>query len=122
MDLRLDFRAAGAAAAFVSQENCTPPLTLKMAACLCGGGGVDALSTEPLALYHGHITNQALDESHTISDKSGTLTNVYHELVSNRRWCITGTPFNSRFSDVAGQLAFIGADGVFSTNDLGGQM
>lgn len=31
------------------------------------------------------------------------------------------TPFNTRFSDVNGQLAFIGAEGAMHNSDLGDQ-
>lgn len=40
-------------------------------------------------------------------------------LVANRRWCMTGTPYISRFSDVNGQLGFMGVDGAFKRGDLG---
>ncbi|CAN0153840.1 unnamed protein product [Scytosiphon promiscuus] len=59
-----------------------------------------------------------LDESHTIASTSST-TNVVKQLISNRRWCMTGTPYISRFSDVNGQLAFVGAGGQFRAQDLG---
>ncbi|CAN0135201.1 unnamed protein product, partial [Ectocarpus sp. 8 AP-2014] len=60
-----------------------------------------------------------LDESHTIASSNSTTTHV-KSLVSNRRWCMTGTPYISRFSDVNGQLAFLGAEGAFrGGSDLG---
>ncbi|CAM9246167.1 unnamed protein product, partial [Ectocarpus fasciculatus] len=61
---------------------------------------------------------QVLDESHTLSHGSGS-SNAVRELVANRRWCMTGTPFTSGFSDVNRQLAFVGVAGAFRDRDLG---
>ncbi|CAN0459085.1 unnamed protein product, partial [Hapterophycus canaliculatus] len=62
------------------------------------------------------VFSQVLDESHTIASTTSSA-NVVKQLVSNRRWCMTGTPYISRFSDVNGQLAFIGAGGQFKPFD-----
>lgn len=62
--------------------------------------------------------HQVLDESHTIASTSST-TRMVKELIANRRWCMTGTPYISRFSDVNGQLGFMGAEGAFKAADLG---
>ncbi|CAM9715351.1 unnamed protein product, partial [Ectocarpus sp. 12 AP-2014] len=59
-----------------------------------------------------------LDESHTIATAKHA-TNEVRDIVSNRRWCMTGTPYISRFSDVNGQLSFVGAGGAFRVCDLG---
>eukprot|EP00752_Nemacystus_decipiens_P018364 g16475.t1 len=56
-----------------------------------------------------------LDESHTIYQKSSDVMG----LVANRRWCMTGTPYISRFSDVNGQLGFMGVEGAFNRGSLG---
>ncbi|CAN0099467.1 unnamed protein product, partial [Ectocarpus sp. 4 AP-2014] len=59
-----------------------------------------------------------LDESHTIATAKHA-TNEVRDIVSNRRWCMTGTPYISRFSDANGQLSFVGAGGAFKGSDLG---
>eukprot|EP00904_Undaria_pinnatifida_P006227 jgi/Undpi1/2734/HiC_scaffold_14.g06112.m1 len=62
----------------------------------------------------------ALDESHTIANTTGAA-KVVNQLIANRRWCITGTPYVSKFSDVNGQLGFIGLGGAFNAPDFGDQ-
>ncbi|CAM9694657.1 unnamed protein product [Ascophyllum nodosum] len=59
-----------------------------------------------------------LDESHVMANESNS-TQDANCLVSNRRWCMTGTPYNLKFSDVKGQLNFIGIGGVLKDKDLG---
>ncbi|CAM9694406.1 unnamed protein product [Ascophyllum nodosum] len=59
-----------------------------------------------------------LDESHTVNGISSASSAV-EELVANRRWCITGTPFNTKFSDIRAQLSFIGANEAFKDKDFG---
>ncbi|CAM9341014.1 unnamed protein product, partial [Laminaria digitata] len=61
-----------------------------------------------------------LDESHTIAHTTKAA-RVVKQLIANRRWCMTGTPYISKFSDVNGQLGFIGLEGAFSDRDLGDQ-
>eukprot|EP00903_Cladosiphon_okamuranus_P014611 g13549.t1 len=59
-----------------------------------------------------------LDESHTIA-KGSQATTALGQLVANRRWCMTGTPCNVKFSDLNRQLGFSGATGAFRDRDMG---
>eukprot|EP00752_Nemacystus_decipiens_P018369 g16478.t1 len=59
-----------------------------------------------------------LDESHTIASMS-QMAQAAKQLVANRRWCMTGTPCNVKFSDLNGQLGFAGVEGAFRDRDLG---
>eukprot|EP01041_Mallomonas_annulata_P008704 gene8704-17985_t len=48
-----------------------------------------------------------LDESHKIKSRS-LMNDAVSLLVSKRRWCVTGTPVNTKLSDFAGQFRFLG--------------
>lgn len=48
-----------------------------------------------------------LDESHKVKGQS-VMNDAVSELVSKRRWCITGTPIQTKMADFAGQFRFLG--------------
>ena len=50
-----------------------------------------------------------LDESHMIKS-GGKATDACMALVSDRKWCVTGTPIQTNVSDLSSQLAFVGLE------------
>lgn len=61
--------------------------------------------TAPLASINWHRI--ILDESHKVKSQS-VMNDAVSELVSKRRWCITGTPVHTKIADFAGQFRFLG--------------
>jgi len=48
-----------------------------------------------------------LDEAHTIRDRKTRQARACHALKAERRWCITGTPFQNKIEDVFSLLQFL---------------
>ena len=56
-----------------------------------------------------HWHRVVLDESHAIKGAATNQAKVVKQLVSEYRWCVTGTPFCNSLEDVVGQFEFIKA-------------
>jgi SNF2 family DNA or RNA helicase len=57
-----------------------------------------------------HWWRVVLDEAHNIKEAKTQAARACAELESNRRWCVTGTPFNTSTEDLLGQAAFLKLD------------
>lgn len=64
------------------------------------------LYVAPLAAVKWHRI--VLDESHAIKSMAAAHTKATHALVSDRRWCVTGTPICTNIDDLYSQMKFIG--------------
>lgn len=58
-------------------------------------------------LYDIHWVRIILDEAHRIRTKNNAVTKAVCALRSNRRWCVTATPFNNCINDLVTLTSFI---------------
>ncbi|KAI8866546.1 hypothetical protein GQ42DRAFT_128057 [Ramicandelaber brevisporus] len=68
------------------------------------------LVKEPSLLHSIKWHRIILDEAHNIKDRTCTTARAAFELVSDFRWCLTGTPLQNRVGELYSLLRFIKAD------------
>jgi len=69
----------------------------------------DTLNSQNSTLHNITWNRIILDEAHYIRNRSSQRTTSILKLVGKYKWCVTGTPFNNSFQDVATLCEFVGA-------------
>ncbi|EDK43340.1 DNA repair protein RAD16 [Lodderomyces elongisporus NRRL YB-4239] len=62
---------------------------------------------EKSALHNTHFYRVVLDEAHNIKDRTSNTSRAANQLVTQKRWCLTGTPLQNRIGEIYSLIRYM---------------